>query len=166
MCSHWQGFATGSFFTVLAWRFCPSVLPVVKLESLSTVDQAGHLVVHLHQFFSFNGFDFVFGSDVYRSGLHQNSLNRHFQNAQQHGTLHNKTGMRSTLFYVLLVCGDVEMNPGPTYKYPCGTCLKPVKSNQMGLLCSDCCTWFHIKCQSVSSQEYGRLYALPGEPWS
>lgn len=59
----------------------------------------------------------------------------------------------------------MELNPGPVYKYPCGTCEKPVKSNQMGLLCSGCSNWFHIKCQDVLPTKYARLFDLPDEPW-
>ena len=34
---------------------------------------------------------------------------------------------------LLLMSGDVSMNPGPprTWKYPCRSCQKPVKSNRM-----------------------------------
>ena len=63
----------------------------------------------------------------------------------------------------LLMSGDVSMNPDPprTWKCPCGTCQKPVKSNQDGLQCDSCDTWFHLRCLpdaiSISRAEYSRL---------
>ena len=33
---------------------------------------------------------------------------------------------------LLLLGGDIEVNPGQ-WKFPCGICSKPVKSNQMGI---------------------------------
>ena len=63
------------------------------------------------------------------------------------------------------MAGDIEINPGPHYRFPCGDCEKPVKSNQHGLLCSDCEKWFHTKCERVSLTEYKRLYANPTDPW-
>ena len=39
---------------------------------------------------------------------------------------------------ILLLCGDVDLNPGPQWKYPCGVCRKPVKSNQKGIRCAYC----------------------------
>ena len=39
---------------------------------------------------------------------------------------------------ILLLGGDIHANPGPNWKYPCGDCKKPVKSNQYGILCDDC----------------------------
>ncbi len=35
-----------------------------------------------------------------------------------------------------------ELNPGPNWKYPCGACSGPVKSNQKGIYCDVCTTWF------------------------
>lgn len=34
------------------------------------------------------------------------------------------------LAMVLLLGGDVELNPGDKWKFPCGICTKPVKINQ------------------------------------
>lgn len=48
-------------------------------------------------------------------------------------------------------------NPGPAkpvYKFPCGICEKPVKSNQRGVQCDDCDVWFHTKCMSMPSAVY------------
>ena len=65
---------------------------------------------------------------------------------------------------MLLVSGDIQVNPGPgtqNYKYPCGTCLKPVKSNQMGICCESCNIWYHLRClpdsMAISRVEYDLL---------
>ena len=49
----------------------------------------------------------------------------------------------------LLLSGDVELNPGPRYKFPCGWCEKPVRANQKGLQCDECDKWFHSVCEQV-----------------
>ena len=53
----------------------------------------------------------------------------------------------STTIAVLLLSGDIALNPGPPkYKYPCGQgCGKPFKKIQKGILCESCEKWFHTK---------------------
>ena len=66
---------------------------------------------------------------------------------------------------LLLLAGDVEVNPGPrTWKYPCGVCAKPVKRNQRGVQCDVCLSWLHTRCIGVSNEEYGELQ-LSDDPW-
>ncbi len=65
---------------------------------------------------------------------------------------------------ILLLSGDIHPCPGPNYKYPCGTCHKPVKSNQKGILCDSCNKWYHIKCIDMPVDEYFRL-GNSDEPW-
>ena len=72
---------------------------------------------------------------------------------------------------MLMVSGDIHFNPGPTqrtYKFPCGTCFKPVKCNQKGILCDSCDSWFHIKCLpetiALSNHEY-ELISLSDTSW-
>ena len=57
------------------------------------------------------------------------------------------------LLILLLYCGDVELNPGPQWKYPCGICRKPDKQNQQGIQCDECQTWFHVKsnCYNITA---------------
>ena len=45
---------------------------------------------------------------------------------------------------LLLLSGDVEANPGP--RYPCGHCAKSVRSNQPGIFCEACYSWYHTNC--------------------
>ena len=67
-------------------------------------------------------------------------------------------------FWLLLLAGDVELNPGPV-RFPCTVCQKPVKCNQRGIQCSICDNWTHAKCGSVSIEEYVRLGEREDDPW-
>ena len=83
-------------------------------------------------------------------------------------------------FRLLLVCGDVELNPGPTdrkignkdenksrWKYPCVECAKPVKKNQEGILCADCGRWYHAGCAGISKNKFRSYYMKhPDDNWS
>ena len=57
---------------------------------------------------------------------------------------------------LLLLYGDVEVNPGPI-QYPCGICGCSVRSNQKGVQCDLCDCWFHAKCESISCNIYSYL---------
>ena len=57
----------------------------------------------------------------------------------------------------LLCYGDVEPNPGPPTKSPCGQCNKAVKRNDEGILCDGCELWYHCTCAYVDTIEYQRL---------
>ena len=65
---------------------------------------------------------------------------------------------------LLCLAGDVELNPGPNYKYPCPRCNKPVKSNQKGIQCDTCNNWFHANCEYLSSSVYSSL-SVSVDPW-
>ena len=54
----------------------------------------------------------------------------------------------------LLVSGDIHPCPGPNFKYPCGSCQKPVKSNQHGIFCELCELWHHRKCVNMDLKTY------------
>lgn len=50
----------------------------------------------------------------------------------------------------VLVCGDIQANPGPkktkpSPKYPCGECNKAARNNQEAILCVGCNKWSHAK---------------------
>ena len=61
------------------------------------------------------------------------------------------------LLNLLLLCGDIDTNPGPNWKYPCGSCKKPVKSNQHGIQCDSCDSWIHTRCLGMNNDEYQLL---------
>lgn len=58
--------------------------------------------------------------------------------------------------YLLLLCGDISINPGPI-RYPCTVCSRSVKSNQKGILCDSCGKWSHSCCVGISDQKYTSL---------
>lgn len=65
---------------------------------------------------------------------------------------------RHQLFLILLLlCGDISTNPGPTWKFPRGICGKPVKTNLRGILCDLCDTGIHSRCIDLVDSEYNRL---------
>ena len=61
------------------------------------------------------------------------------------------------LLNLLLLCGDINTNPGPNWKYPCGSYKKPVKSNQHGIQCDSCDSWIHTCCLGMNNDEYQLL---------
>ena len=74
----------------------------------------------------------------------------------------------NTLFclWLLLLAGDIEINPGPSYRFPCTICKRPVMSSQRGVLCDCCDNWTHTKCCSISNLEYDELTAVgDSESW-
>ena len=75
------------------------------------------------------------------------------------------TKSKSAWIIILLLAGDIELNPGPNWKYPCGACSGPVKSNQKGIYCDVCTTWFHSRCIGLSDQEYSTLQDSP-DTWA
>ncbi len=64
----------------------------------------------------------------------------------------------------ILLAGDIHPCPGPNYKYPWGTCHKPVQINQKGILCDLYNIWYHTKCINMSQTKYFR-FGNCDEPW-
>lgn len=67
-------------------------------------------------------------------------------------------------FWLLLLPGNVELNPGLTYQFPCTICSKPVKSNQRGVCCDSCDLWSHASCCYISREDYAKL-SSDNQPW-
>ncbi len=91
-------------------------------------------------------------------------------NLVKHGRVMGKSVSQTSALYhfmslVLLSCGDVHPCQGPNYKYPCGVCKKPVKSNQKGILCDLCNLWHHTKCINMPNETYFKLANDEEEPW-
>ena len=70
---------------------------------------------------------------------------------------------RTHMYLLLLLCGDVSLNPGPV-KNPCGICSRPIAKNHRAILCEACYCWHHIKCAGISPAEYVTLGGTD-EPW-
>lgn len=69
----------------------------------------------------------------------------------QFHTRYNRIGLCAIyLAMLLMLCGDVELNPGPV-KFPCGVCNKAVRNGVRAVCCDMCDKWFHIKCTSMSN---------------
>jgi hypothetical protein len=61
---------------------------------------------------------------------------------------------------LLLLAGDVSVNPGPRRAaYPCGSCGYAVKKQgQRAIFCERCCLWVHLKClPNMTVSTYNKL---------
>ena len=96
-----------------------------------------------------------------RNGFHHQSTRATVSiNQYRFGPDRRGDKYRPNLLFVylcLILSGDIELNPGPTYKYPCVRCEKPVRRNQKGIQCDTCDKWYHSNCVPISDAEYFRL---------
>lgn len=74
----------------------------------------------------------------------------------QHNHTTNVNYTSTICIRLLLLSGDVSLNPGPV-KFPCGTCEKGIRRNQRAIQCDDCNLWFHLKCIYLLLTEYELL---------
>ena len=59
----------------------------------------------------------------------------------------------------VLLCHEIEFNPGPTEKRPkCVTCNMAVRRNQAAILCSNCASCFHAKYSGLSKDALNNIY--------
>ena len=67
---------------------------------------------------------------------------------------------------LLLLAGDVSMNPGPRKaQFPCVTCNYAVGAKQRSIQCDCCNKWTHFKCiPNMTVKEYNAL-GESNEPW-
>lgn len=77
-------------------------------------------------------------------------------------TLFYSNSSATTQFELLILAGNVHLNPGPKYRGSstrplCAACTKALRKDHNGVQCSSCRERFHIKCSRMSSQEL-RLY--------
>ena len=66
-----------------------------------------------------------------------------------------KTGdCRYVMNLCLLLCGDVQVHPGPnTPQLPCTVCSRGIRSNSKAVSCDGCDEWTHLKCCNQHSME-------------
>ncbi len=69
------------------------------------------------------------------------------------------------LLLILLLGGDIQINSGPNYKYPCGVCSKPVKYNQKCSQCDNCNLRYHTKCCRIHNDMCSSLLANSSCVW-
>ncbi|XP_060799413.1 uncharacterized protein LOC132901016 [Neoarius graeffei] len=71
---------------------------------------------------------------------------------------------------LLLLSGDVHINPGPVQQFnqdPCGVCQNQVKSGEKGIQCDSCDVWHHVRCLpaeiSLTDYQYDVLSSSDAE---
>ena len=61
---------------------------------------------------------------------------------------------------MLMVCGDIQVNPGPTNLadiFPCAFCEIHVNWSQDAVCCDECDHWYHKTCISMSSSQFAGI---------
>jgi hypothetical protein len=74
-----------------------------------------------------------------------------------------KLNSRKHTYLLLLVCGDVALNPGPIQN-PCGVCKKPIARTHRAIYCDTCYCWNHMKCAELSASAFA-LLGQSEDPW-
>ena len=66
---------------------------------------------------------------------------------------------RQHVLMLLLLCGDVQLNPGPKpcSVYPCGYCELNVTWSQRAICCDNCSIWYHKSCHEMPSSLYANI---------
>ena len=66
---------------------------------------------------------------------------------------------------MLLLAGDVEVNPGPGgSSFPCGLCEIDANWSNGGIACKHCDVWYHRDCARLNLSSFNRL-ASPSRIW-
>jgi len=72
-----------------------------------------------------------------------------------------KSGSRQTaiILLLLMIGGDVQMNPGPKAStiYPCGPCELKVSWAHRAVCCDECSLWYHKSCIEMCTPDYEQL---------
>ncbi|XP_072018627.1 uncharacterized protein [Amphiura filiformis] len=88
-------------------------------------------------------------------GLNLSNTNRRRADHKKNATM---------LLLIILLGGDVQLNPGPT-KFPCGICDRPVAKSHRGLECDECGFWVHIRCGDVTAKQYEKFLKQDHFTW-
>jgi len=64
------------------------------------------------------------------------------------------TPCKNISLLLLILSGDVSLNPGPPTKYPCITCNKAVTYMCPAVQCDNCNLWVHNHCSGLSDSQY------------
>ena len=78
----------------------------------------------------------------------------------------SKTKCMLIVNLLILNCGDIETNPGPSElatqsSFPCAISMSDVSWNADALQCDGCDLWQHRNCIGISQGEYSRLGKSP-----
>ena len=73
-----------------------------------------------------------------------------------------KPSKGTNLFILIILAGDIEMNPGP--RFQCGLCKKYCKASDRPLECEECEKRFHASCSNLGDNELLRIESGDG-PW-
>ena len=71
-----------------------------------------------------------------------------------------KSSKGTNLFILIILAGDIEMNPGP--RFQCGLCKKYCKASDRLLECEECEKRFHASCSNLSDNELLRIESGDG----
>ena len=72
---------------------------------------------------------------------------------------------RKFILLALLLSGQIEPNPGPKAKFPCGVCDRAVKNTDKGISCDHCSRWIHTNCVGMSDAAYNILCNQTSFSW-
>ena len=116
-----------------------------------------------------NGVDSLGSNQECRIGYrHSNSrVSQCLASIRKLGNRRSSEGLRSfkpskgtNLFILIILAGDIEMNPGP--RFQCGLCKKYCKASDRLLECEECEKRFHASCSNLSDNELLRIESGDG----
>ena len=82
-------------------------------------------------------------------------MNKHLLFKRSNRYMNNKAVTYAILNFILLLSGDIELNPGPETIYPCGYCEHPVTwEHQRAVCCDNCDLWYHSDCLEYSTNKF------------
>ena len=65
---------------------------------------------------------------------------------------------KALTFLIIILSGDIKVNPGPTSIYPCGCCeLHVIWDHQGAVCCDNSKLWYHSECLEPSSSKINVL---------
>ena len=70
---------------------------------------------------------------------------------------HRKRSGCAYLFSLIIISGDISLNPGPRARHYCGMYKKTVKDSHAAVQCDCCDKWIHADCVGPSEEEYEQL---------
>ncbi|XP_072018340.1 uncharacterized protein [Amphiura filiformis] len=69
------------------------------------------------------------------------------------------------LCVLLVLAGDISLNPGPNTQLVCTTCNRKIYKNHRKVSCNDCHEWKHFKCSSIGDLNIFKEIRDGGKEW-